>query len=82
MLYVEYWCKHKYKRLTLLDVDLLNQVMSSWAEQPCQLLEPYTGPLIGLTAHPVCSETPEPDLKLLLHLNGSQEKSVARDLTE
>lgn len=26
MLYLEYWCKAKYGRLMLLDVDLLNQV--------------------------------------------------------
>ena len=28
MLYVEYWCKAQYGRLTLLDVDLLTQVDS------------------------------------------------------
>ena len=28
MLYVEYWCKAKYKRLTLQDVDMLSQVTS------------------------------------------------------
>ena len=34
MLYVEYWCKAKYNRLTLQDVDLLNQVTFICPEQP------------------------------------------------
>ena len=55
MLYLEYWCKTKYGRLMLLDVDLLNQVTHTL---PCST-SPMTCWLCGLMlSTSKCQERP------------------------